>query len=71
MKRQLLMKRQLDWFSLVVGSTFVLVALLFMADQARWVHLDLAFVGPLLLIAFGVGSVVNSFRKKQADQPPQ
>ncbi len=63
------MKRQVDWFSLVLGSTFMLLSLFFMADQAGWVDLDLAFVGPLLLIAFGVGSVCNGFRKKHDEHP--
>lgn len=58
------MKRHLDWFSLILGITFILLALAFMADQANWLRLDIAFIGPLLLIAFGVGSVCNGVRKR-------
>jgi hypothetical protein len=60
-------RRPLDWFSLVLGSTFMLVSLLFMADRAGWLNLDLAFVGPLVLIAFGIGSVCNGFRKRSEE----
>ena len=64
------MKRHIDWFSLILGSTFMLVSLYFMANQAGWIDLDLAFVGPILLIAFGVGAVCNSFGKKHDEQSP-
>jgi hypothetical protein len=62
--------RRLDWFSLTLGATFMVLAVCFVADQANWMRLDLAFVGPLLLIAFGIGSVFNGFRKNKHDERP-
>jgi Domain of unknown function (DUF5668) len=60
-------KRGVDVLSLVVGVCFMALAVLFLADQAGRIHLDLAFIGPLLLIAFGVGSVSNGLRRSKSD----
>ena len=57
------MKRDVDWFSLILGISFMALALLFLADQTGRIRLDLTLIGPLLLIAFGTGAVCNGFRK--------
>jgi hypothetical protein len=59
------MKRSIDWLALIVGVTFMTLSLFFLADQADWLKLDLTFIGPLLLIAFGIGSVANGIRKSK------
>lgn len=59
------MKRSPDWLALILGISFMLLALLFLGDQASWIKVDLSFVGPLLLIAFGIGSVANGIRRSK------
>ena len=65
------MKRPTDWLSLILGASFMCLAILFFADQSSRIKLDLTLIGPILLIAFGAGSVINGIRRsKDADEQP-
>jgi hypothetical protein len=61
------MKRSIDWLSLVAGVFFMVLSLLFFADQDGRINLDISVVAPLLIIALGVGSVCNGLKGKSHD----
>ena len=63
-------RHRLDVFALCAGAFFVALAVGFVLDGLDVWDMNVAWIGPVLLIALGLGGVLSTIGRAAAPDPP-